>query len=170
MKTKIIVLAFVLALAGAAQAQTTYIVFEEDFEGLTLGTSVEESAGTEEVWTKTPPPGWTIDDSGVPGAGDPAIDGVTEWAGWAFTNKEWWISVAGNQRRVEFELGQGTVAVADPDEWDDSAHPDGYNVAADPYDTWLTTPEIDVSQFEAGTVQLKFDSSWRPEYDGNYHQ
>ncbi|MHC4227318.1 MAG: hypothetical protein ACYSW0_07785, partial [Planctomycetota bacterium] len=144
------------------------IALYEDFEGLELGTSLEENAGTEEVWTDTPPAGWTVDESGVPGIGNLTTDGMTEWAGWAFTNKDWWITVAGNQRRVEFELGQGTVAVADPDEWDDSEHPGP--IADNPYDTWLTTPEIDVSGFEAGTVQLKFDSSWRPEFDGNYHQ
>ncbi|MHC4626082.1 MAG: LamG domain-containing protein, partial [Planctomycetota bacterium] len=105
------------------------IALYEDFETVELGVSLEEAPGTEEVWTDTPPEGWFVDESGIPGIGDLAVDGVTEWAGWAFTNKEWWISVAGNQRRVEFELGQGTVAVADPDEWDDSAHPDGYNVA-----------------------------------------
>ena len=146
------------------------IALYEDFEGLELGPSPEEDPSSLEVWTETPPEGWSIDESGVPGVGDPAVDGVTDWAGWAFANKEWWIGVAGNQRRVEFELGQGTVAIADPDEWDDSTHPDGYNVAEDPYDTWLTTPAIDVADFEAGTVQLKFDSSWRPEFDSNYHQ
>ncbi|MEJ2704562.1 MAG: hypothetical protein P8Z79_19180, partial [Sedimentisphaerales bacterium] len=146
------------------------LLFYEDFEELTLGESPEESPGTEDVWTDTPPDGWTIDDSGVPGIGDPAVDGVTDWAGWAFTDKEWWTGAAGDQRRSEFTLGQGTVAVADPDEWDDSTHPDGYNVAADPYDTWMSTAPIDISGVEAGSVQLTFDSSWRPEYDDNYHQ
>ncbi len=142
----------------------------EDFEGLELGPSPEEDPSAQEVWTDTPPAGWAVDESGVPGVGNPAVDGMTDWAGWAFTNKEWWITVAGNQRRVEFELGQGTIAVADPDEWDDSAHPPGYNVAADPYDTWLSTPAISIGDFERGSVRLKFDSSWRPEYDDNYHQ
>ena len=31
MKSKIVILVFVLALSGVAQAQTTYIVLEEDF-------------------------------------------------------------------------------------------------------------------------------------------
>lgn len=144
--------------------------FQEDFEGVELGTSPDESPGTQGVWTDTPPAGWAIDESGVPGVGDPAVDGVTDWAGWAFTDKEWWTSVAGDQRRSEFTLGQGTVAVADPDEWDDKAHPNGYNVTADPYDTWLSTPPIDISGAQPGTVQLTFDSSWRPEYDSDYHQ
>ena len=146
------------------------LLLDEDFEGLPLGPNVEETLAGTKVWTDTPPTGWSIDDSGMPGLGNPAIDGITEWAGWAFANKDWWVQAAENQRRVEFTLGQGTVAIADPDEWDDADHPAGYNVAADPYDTWLSTPAIDISGSQAGTVQLTFDSSWRPEYDDDYHQ
>jgi len=159
-----------IRLASAAIPLGRILLLDEDFEGVTLGTSVEESAGTKDVWTNIPPTGWKVDNSGVPGVGNPAVDGVTEWAGWAFTNKDWWVSVAGDQRRSEFTLGQGTVAVADPDEWDDSAHPAGYNVAIDSYDTWLSTPSIDISGCAPGTVQLEFSSSWRPEYDNDYHQ
>ncbi|MCH8121383.1 MAG: hypothetical protein IIC00_16865, partial [Planctomycetes bacterium] len=163
MKSKIVILVFVLALSGVVQAQTTYIVLEEDFEGLTLGPSPEESPGTQGVWTNTPPPGWFIDSSGVPGFGDPANDGVTDWAGWVFAEKQFWIATDG-QRRDEFVLGQGTVAVADNDEWDDSGHLAGY------YNTYLATPAIDISRSRGGTVVLKFDSSWRPEYDSYYRQ
>ena len=144
-------------------AEERVIALAEDFEGLALGPSPEEAPGTQGVWTDTPPAGWIVDDSGVPGVGDPATDGVTDWAGWAFADKDFWIS-SDYQRREEFELGQGTVAVADPDEWDDAPHAGGY------YNTYLTTPAIDISDFGAGTVQLKFDSSWRPEFDSYYHQ
>ncbi len=71
-------------------------------------------------------------------------------------------------RRSLFELGVGTVAVADPDEWDDADHTD--SAASGWYKTFLTTPEIDVSGVQAGALELKFDSSWRPEYDSNYRQ
>jgi hypothetical protein len=147
------------------------LLLTEDFEGVTLGPNVEEGgAGTvQEAWTDTPPDGWTVDESGVPGIGDPDVDGITEWAGWAFADKEFWISTH-YQRRQEFDLGQGVVAVADGDEWDDGPHPPEYDPAIDAYDTWLSTPAIDISDIEAGTLQLKFDSSWRPEYDNNYHQ
>ncbi len=168
MKSKIVILVFVLALSGVAQAQTTYIVLEEDFEGLTLGASPEEAAGTPGVWTDTPPPGWFVDESGVPGIGDPATDGVADWAGWAFTNKDWWVDVAGDQNRSQYTLGQGTVAVADPDEWDDSDHAD--SAAGGWYKTFMETPAIDIFRSKGGTVQLKFDSSWRPEFDTDYHQ
>ncbi|MHC4435181.1 MAG: hypothetical protein ACYTBS_25385, partial [Planctomycetota bacterium] len=159
-----------LATAAHPPVLKRPLPFQEDFEGVDLGTSPEEAAGTEGVWTDTPPEGWFIDESGVPGVGDPAIDGVTDWAGWAIADKDWWTTVAGDQRRSEYTLGQGAVAVADPDEWDDSTHPDGYNVAEDAYDTWFSTPPIDVSGAQAGTLELTFDSSWRPEFDGNYHQ
>lgn len=156
-----------IRLAITAPPVGRALPFYEDFESVVLSTSVEEAAGTEEVWTDRPPAGWVVDESGVPGIGDPANDGVTEWAGWAFADKEFWISTDG-QRRGEFTLGQGVVAVADGDEWDDAAHPGP--IASDPYDTWLSTPVIDISGAQAGTVQLTFDSSWRPEFDDNYHQ
>ncbi len=145
------------------------IALAEDFDDVVLGPNVEEGSPgeVEEAWTDTPPAGWTIDDSGVPGVGDPETDGVTEWAGWAIAEKEFWINTDG-QRREEFTLARGNVIVADCDEWDDAAHPGP--IADDPYDTWLTTPVIDIAGFEAGSVQLKFDSSWRPEFDDNYHQ
>ena len=34
----------------------------------------------------------------------------------------------------------------------------------------MSTPAIDISDLEDGSVELKFDSSWRPEFDSNYHQ
>ncbi len=158
----------VLALAGAAQAQDRIVLLEEDFEGLPLGPNVEEAVPGDVVWTDIPPAGWINDANGVPGVGDLATDGVTEWAGWGFANKDWWIQTAEDQRRSEFVLGEGTVAIADPDEWDDSAHPGP--IADDPYDVWLSTTPIDLSTSKPGTVHLKFDSSWRPEFDDNYHQ
>ena len=134
------------------------VLFAEDFEGLPLGKNKDEGLAGEKVWTKTAPAGWTIDDKGVPGAGDPAQDGVTEWAGWSFADKVWWTTTAGDQDRSTFTLGSGTVAIADPDEWDDLAHATGQ------YNTYLSTPPIDISTAEPGTVVLTFDSSWRPEY------
>jgi hypothetical protein len=145
------------------------VLFAEDFEGLTLGPNVDEALAGDAVWTDTPPEGWTVDDSGIPGIGLDATDGITEWAGWAFVDKAWWIEAAEDQDRSLFELGIGIVAVADPDEWDDGERLP-LPIDANPYDTWLTTPEIKISKVEAGTLELKFDSSWRPEFDDNYHQ
>jgi len=156
-----------IRLAITAPPVGRALLFQEDFESVELGPSPEESPGTEDVWTDTPPAGWTVDESGVPGIGNPATDGVTDWAGWAFADKEFWINTD-QQRRAEFTLGQGVVAVADCDEWDDAAHDD--SAAAGWYKTFLSSPAIDISNAQAGTVQLMFDSSWRPEFDSDYHQ
>ena len=145
------------------------VLFAEDFEGLALGPNVDESLAGDAVWTDTPPEGWIVDESGIPGISMDATDGITEWAGWAFADKAWWIEAAGDQDRSLFELGSGIVAVADPDEWDDGERLP-IPIAVDPYDTWLTTPAIKIAGVEAGTLELKFDSSWRPEFDDNLHQ
>jgi hypothetical protein len=138
-------------------------LFFEDFEGLTLGAPVDESpfppaAGIREIWSNVPPTGWINDNSAVPGVGDPATDGVSDWAGWAFAKKDWWVEAAGDQERSQFLLGEGTVAVADPDEWDDDDHPEGLMNA------FLITPIIAVpAEILPETLQLTFDSSWRRE-------
>jgi hypothetical protein len=150
---------------GAAQVLP---LFAEDFEGLPLGPNVDESLTGAKVWTKTAPPGWTIDDTGIPGVGDPTQDGVTEWAGWSFANRVWWTTAAEDQNRSQFTLGIGTVAIADPDEWDDQAHVD--SASAGWYKTFMSTAPIDVSGVTSGSVVLTFSSSWRPEYDSDYHQ
>ena len=156
-------------LAGNLDVVERAVLFTEDFEGLALGPNVDEALAGDAVWTDTPPEGWVVDESGIPGIGMDETDGVTEWAGWAFADKAWWTETAGDQDRSLFELGSGIVAVADPDEWDDGERMP-IPIAVDPYDTWLTTPEIAISGSEVGTLQLKFDSSWRPEFDDNYHQ
>ena len=143
--------------AGGLGSPVPTALFAEDFEGLTLGPKVDEGVAGTNVWTKTAPPGWTIDDKGVPGAGT-AQDGVTEWAGWSFANRLWWTQTAGDQNRSQFVKGVGTGAIADPDEWDDAPRPAGR------YNTYLSTPAIDVSSAKAGTLELTFDSSWRPEF------
>ena len=160
--------ALVLALVGLTPAQDRVVLLSEDFEGLPLGPNVDEGVAGDAVWTDIPPAGWINDANDVPGIEDPGTDGVTEWAGWGFADKEWWITTAGDQDRSTFDLGQGTVAIADPDEWDDAGHP--AVPATGTYAVWLSTFPIDLSTSRAGTVQLKFDSSWRPEYDDNYHQ
>ncbi|SVC72827.1 uncharacterized protein METZ01_LOCUS325681, partial [marine metagenome] len=153
------------------------------FDSVELGPPVDELAvESEAAWTRTGPEGWTVDASGVPGNsedhvgyladededGFPDNDGVSEWAGWSFADYSWWVQVAGDQSRSSFSLARNVVAVADPDEWDDKAHADG--AANGWYKTFMTTPEIDVSGIVAGTLFANFHSSWRPEFDGNYHQ
>lgn len=147
----------VLLSADSAHAQLT--LFSENFDGLTLGPNQEEAVAGDHVWTKTAPVGWVPNDSGVPGINNtPDNNGVTEWAGWSFADKTWWATAAGDQDRSKFERASGTVMVADPDEWDDAAHPVGL------YNTFITTPAITIpAGIPAGRIKLGFDSSWRPE-------
>ena len=146
----------------------------EDFEFVELGPNLEEDRLPENlrgdltsVWTEEPPEGWEIDDSGVPGSGDEANDGVTEWAGWSFANKDWWTAVAGDQRRSEFDSGEGNVLIADPDEWDDQPHLDSEENGW--FQTTIDTPEISLEGVE-GEIEIEFDSGWRPEFDSNFRQ
>ena len=157
-------------------------VYYETFEDVKLGPNVDERLSSEQAWTRTGPKGWLVDRSGVPGNsedhvgyiadededGYPDNDGVSEWAGWSFADYAWWVKAAGDQSRSQFTLAKNVVAVADPDEWDDKAHAGG--AANGWYKTLLTTPKIDVSGIVAGTLSARFHSSWRPEFDGNYHQ
>lgn len=176
--------ALVLGMSLQGMAQT---YFFEDFEGLTLGPNDDEGLSNPTAWTKVPPMGWRIDDSGVPGvkvlpngafdenglnrdsnATLDNEDGVTEWAGWSFANKDWWTDTAGDQRRSEFTRASGTVLVADPDEWDDASHlPSAENGW---FNTTIFTPKINITGAAANTLVLGFDSSWRPEFDSNYRQ
>ncbi|MCI0536301.1 MAG: hypothetical protein L0Z50_13860, partial [Verrucomicrobiales bacterium] len=152
--------ASLLAVACLGAASTLSVnaqkLFIETFEGLPLGPNVDEALQGDRVWTKTPPAGWTKDDSKVPGVGT-ARDGVTEWAGWGFADKNWWVRTAGDQRRSEWSFGQGTVMIADPDEWDDAAHDQGL------YNVFVGTPDIALAGQAANSLVLTFDSSWRPE-------
>lgn len=144
-------------------------LFFEDFESLPYGPNQEEGLEGTNVWTDVPPDGWSIDRTGVPGFDEPPENnGVKEWIGWNFANKDWWIGAAGGQRREEFLLGRGGVMVADPDEWDDADHPD--SAANGWYATDAVTAPISVANLPANVVQLNFDSSWRDEFDSNFQQ
>ena len=78
----IVLAASIVATASGA------VLFSEDFESVTLGPNVDETLAEANAWTATPPAGWTVNSSGVPGFGT-LDDGVTEWAGWSFANKDW---------------------------------------------------------------------------------
>lgn len=150
-------------MGGAALAQSTQVIFYEDFEGAVLEDSVDESTGDvtspyANFWTDTPPAGWSIDDSGVPFLGDPD-EGVEEWEGWAFTDLLLWNEACGDGRGGFADLASGTVAVADGDEWDDKGNPE----SGGPMVTLLKTPAVNVSADAGGSVTLNFDSSWRQE-------
>ena len=172
------------SLAGEKSFATKFEipVYFENFDSVVLGPNVDEAVASEQAWSPEGPEGWIVDRSGVPGNneehvgylpdddgdGFPDADGVSEWAGWSFANFDWWVQAAGDQSRSAFNLASNTVAVADPDEWDDQAHADSAQNGW--YKTLMTTPEIDVQGMAAGTLFATFASSWRPEFDSNYHQ
>lgn len=134
-------------------------LFYESFDSVPLGPNPEEASKGDKVWTRTPPTGWSVDDSKMPGYGTPeyaANDGRTEWAGWAFADVKWWPTVD-DQRRSTFSLASGAAAIADPDEWDDATHLKGL------FNAYMSSPSINVAGKAANTLVLTFDSSWRPE-------
>ena len=139
------------------ESKVTYL--HEDFDNVTLGSSIDEPPASN-VWTDTPPLGWLIDDSGVPSIGI-AGQGVTEWEGWAFADKSWWTDVAGDQRRSEFTSARNTIAIADPDEWDDLGDPESLG----PYNASMTTPPVSIDSARSNSIRVSFLSSWRPEDD-----
>jgi hypothetical protein len=127
------------------------VLFSQNFDGVVLGPSINETPAGANVWSSTPPAFWTIDNAGVPAGGMP------EWRGWAFTQPAWWANVAQDQGRSQFTKASGVIAVADPDEWDDAARSPGT------YNSLLRTPAISLAGVAPGTAQLRFDSSWLPE-------
>jgi hypothetical protein len=188
-----------MALAGAAflstpvRAQLSPVVFSENFNGLagSLGPSVNERIGLSVVTrvatdaASTPianafshagPSGWTVDNnfnaygasvgnSGVPQLGNPEY-GVDEWEGWSFANKTFWLR-ADDQTRSTFTKASGNVAIADSDEWDDLiVNP---NTRQGFMNTNMITGNVNVSAHRNQTLNLTFDSSWRPEAKDDTH-
>ncbi len=152
-------------------------LFLEDFESLPLRPFITETDldGDGKDWTNAPPAGWTIDNTnvmgtdnrnnktgtniGVPGLGTTDI-GAPEWQGWAFTDKNEWAVTVGDQGRTGFGRGDGIIAVADPDEWDDIGSPESLGS----YNTLLATPIVPLNKLINDPV-LSFDSSYRNEAD-----
>ncbi|MEM7024926.1 MAG: hypothetical protein AAF637_20450, partial [Pseudomonadota bacterium] len=114
----------------------------EDFDGLPLQNTVDEADPGRAVWTPTPPDGWTQQ------VADTMSQGATEFQGWTFMEKDFWIDTAENQSRDSFTLGTGNVAIADADEWDDAN--EGAAGDTDEFDSSLKTPLIDISAIGGG--------------------
>ncbi len=134
------------------------LLLSENFESVPLGPNVDETVAADHVWSGTPPQSWTFDDASVPGINDPTR-GVTEWKGWAITNRQWWVNIAADQRRSEFTRGLGAVAVADPDEWDDRGTPTALGF----FKARMLSPTLSLQGIAPNSLELGFDSSWRPE-------
>ncbi|MBY0261356.1 MAG: hypothetical protein K2Q20_03385, partial [Phycisphaerales bacterium] len=107
-------------------------------------------------WSVTPPAGWAANFVRCGSCTANPYCGVPEFEGWSFVDKDWWVQIQGNQRRLEFTKGTGRIAVADNDTWDDI--PNGQSQ----FNAFVSTPAIPLP----GTITdiaLNFDSSWRPE-------
>ncbi len=145
---------FISALFQLPAQAALVALLDEDFEGVagSLQTAVDENIPASILgWTHTTPPGWSIDNSNMP-----ATPGTTEWQGWSFTTKTFWVA-ADTQGRENFTLATNIIAVADPDEWDDT------NSAANSgnFDSVLLSPSIAIAAGQ--TTYLSFNSHYRQE-------
>ncbi|MFD3454519.1 phosphocholine-specific phospholipase C [Streptomyces sp. NPDC058691] len=150
-------------LAGRSKEQTasltakvgpvmTGLLLAEDFESVapSLAAAADLSRPGLLGWTRTAPEGWTITNApGMP-------QGTRELQGWSFLSKQFWFPAG--QDRANFTRGLGIVAVADPDDWDDTGSPSGRGR----FDSTLTTPAVAIP---AGTptLHLGFDTHYRQE-------
>lgn len=150
----------------ASLVEAQYLpLYSEDFDSLPLFKNVDEPVTFPEAFTHVPPSGW--DDIGppVPGTGNPNL-GVEEWEGWSYANKQFWQLAAiqptgGITPRDFFTLGKNTVAVADPDQWNDLGDPANKRIGGF-FNTLVQTSEINVAPAIPPDIRLKlsFDSSW----------
>lgn len=181
-------LAALAAVGVGYQASAQVVLYSEDFEGLTLGDSVNELVGTNYTTTEESTPGtsalpgvwsatatgWTVDndlstyDGGptVTGVGTPgqglADYGVDEWEGWGFARLDFWSEKDDQDRGMFGDAtgASGTAAIVDPDEYFDlGSQNDPVNGGY--LSSSLSSPAIPVvaQQFYG----LGFDSSWRAE-------
>jgi hypothetical protein len=149
-----VVFAWLTCIATPALSNTT--LFFHNFETappLPLLPSESYSTVFPNAYSHTPPVGWINDRSGVPtGSGRP------EWRGWSFARKSFWDNdLVGGGLRKQFLLGQGTIAVADPKEWNELGNP-ANNLGF--YDTVLSTPFVGLDPNDQGAIKLSFASSW----------
>ncbi|MCA9275990.1 MAG: carboxypeptidase regulatory-like domain-containing protein [Phycisphaerales bacterium] len=158
----------VCGMSAAASAQSTQVLFFENFDSVPLGMNVEEGIETgaggpmTNVWSPDFPAGWSVDFN-LPGIG------VLEWQGWNIADGQWWAFTCGDQNRTDFVepseggLGRGAIAIADSDEWDDYDANGLDPTAQGDMNTMMTTPVIDLTGVTPGSVNLSFFSSWRDE-------
>ncbi|MEB4616141.1 alkaline phosphatase family protein, partial [Leucobacter sp. M11] len=121
----------------------------DDFDSLRgiLQPAVDERGpGAQLGWTGTAPEGWSIDNSRMPEGG------VTEFRGWSFMTDEFFSNVERGQGRETNVRSRDVFAVADSDEWDDSAH------AAGAFDSTLRSPKIALNG--ADTLDLSYATTY----------
>lgn len=124
----------------------------EDFESVApaLAAAADLSRPGLIGWTRTAPEGWTVTNA-------PAMpQGTRELQGWSFLSKQFWFPAA--QDRSAFTRGLGVVAVADPDDWDDTGSPS----ARGRFDSTLGSPAVAIPS-GTSTLHLAFDSHYKQE-------
>ncbi|MGW3201607.1 hypothetical protein ACWDBD_45170 [Streptomyces sp. NPDC001118] len=119
----------------------------EDFES--VANALQPSGGVL-GWTATAPSGWKV----VNAAGMPR--GTPRLQGWTFHTKRLWQT--GGQDRADFTRALGVVAVADPDDWDDSGSPSSKGR----FDSSLVSPPVELPE-GATRLYVSFDSHYRQE-------
>jgi hypothetical protein len=155
--TSAFTLACVLAFTPRALGE---ILFSQNFEGLALSPFISptEAGGDGTDWTDVPPAGWTRDNPLLP-VGPPP-----EFRGFTFLDIDSWISTEADQARSLFTRGgvgsHGTIMVADPDAFDD-----GTDIDPNLFTAFIRTPAISLSGVRSNSVQITFDSSFRPARD-----
>ncbi|MFC9492306.1 NEW3 domain-containing protein, partial [Streptomyces hydrogenans] len=140
------------ALTARVGPVMTGYLLAENFESLAdrLAPATDLSRPGLRGWTRTAPEGWTVTNA----AGMPR--GTEELDGWSFLSRQFWFPAG--QERAAFGRSLGVVAVADPDDWDDTGSPSSRGT----FDSTLTTPAVEIP---AGTptLYLGFDSHYRQE-------
>ncbi|GAA3000226.1 hypothetical protein GCM10020229_10580 [Kitasatospora albolonga] len=142
---------FVLAdgeLAARTAPVMTGHLLDQDFEELA---PLLAPVGTVSGWTAQAPQGWSV----VNAPGMP--QGTARLQGWTFHTKRAWSNPAG-QDRGNFTRGLGVLAVADPDDWDDTGAPSGKGK----FDSTLVSPAVAIPA-GVGSLYLGFDSHYRQE-------
>jgi len=125
-------------------------LLDQDFESLTdkLQTALDRPAPAGLIgWTPTAPAGWSVLNA-------PAMpQGTRDTQGWTFMTKRMFNTEG--QDRQNFALGLGILAIADPDDWDDTGSPSSKGK----FDSTLISPAVPIP---AGTskLYLVFDSHY----------
>ncbi|MFI8089376.1 phosphocholine-specific phospholipase C [Streptomyces sp. NPDC086080] len=124
----------------------------EDFESAAPALAPAADLGRPGLlgWTRTTPEGWTVTNA----ADMPR--GTRELQGWTLMSKQFWFPAG--QNRAHFTRALGVIAVADPDDWDDTGGPSGRGR----FDSTLTSPAVDIPA-STSTLHLAFDSHYRQE-------
>ncbi|MFJ3903730.1 phosphocholine-specific phospholipase C [Streptomyces sp. NPDC090025] len=103
-------------------------------------------------WTATAPEGWSVVNAAAMPQGTPMFQG------WTFHTRRAWSG--GAQDRPNFTRGLGIIAVADPDDWDDTGAPS----AKGRFDSTLVSPAVAIP---AGRTTLRFDVDSHYRQEGN---